>query len=70
MRYIGHYADADTPAYSELAAASVPDRVANLTALIGRVRFAGRRHAAALPDVHLLRKSRLTKAEKQHLKSV
>jgi 5-methylcytosine-specific restriction endonuclease McrA len=68
MRYIGHYAAADTPAYSELAAASVPDRVANLTVLIGRVEAAGRRHTAALPDVHLLRKARLTHAEKKNLK--
>lgn len=67
MRYIGHYAAASTPNYAALAAASTAARSADLAALTGRVGAAGRRHAAALPDVHVLPQARLTKVEKENL---
>lgn len=68
MRYIGHYTAAATPSYANLVAVSAPARRAELTALVGRVNGAERRHTAVLPNVHSLAKARLTRLEKQTLK--
>ncbi len=68
MRYIGHYSVAAIPSYALLADASTPARRVELNALTRRVSTAGRRHRAALPDVHLLSKTRLTLVEKKSLK--
>lgn len=64
MRYIGRYAPADTPDYAKLAAESTPRRRAALAALTRRIDAAGRRYEAALPNVHLVGKARLTRTEK------
>lgn len=68
MRYIGHYSAVNIPRYASLAAVSARSRRALLKVLSGKVDTAGRRHSAALPDVHTLAKARLTLKEKKDLK--
>lgn len=67
VRYIGSYGAAATPGYAAFASASTADRRGELTTLTHRINDAGRLYSAAIPDVHLVARIRLSAADKQTL---
>lgn len=67
MRPAGAYANAATPDFAALVAASTPERQVTLTPLLARVAAACVTYDAAEPDVHALSAIRLTKVEKAAL---
>lgn len=67
MRRAGAYANAATPDFAVLVAASTPERQAILTPLLARVAAACTAYVAAEPDLHALGAIALTKAQKAAL---